>query len=316
MNIPKNRFSSVAVIIPTRNRLRYLKNSIQSLQGMYYDHSVVEIFIINNDSTDNTQKYLHNQFPHIKIINLNRNIGFGPALNIGIINTQSEYVFITNDDVIFDKYCLFELVQIAISHKNAGIVGGKMYFKDQPAKLALTGFRVNTWLGYHPYDISGIDQVREMDVATGGCMLIRRAMLKKTGLFDEDFFFTGEDYDLCFRAKKAGFKIMYAPKAILWHELLNTGKKKDYYIPVYMHYRGKFRFMLKHASFIHLLIFTLLQLTVGPYYVSIISKKFVIFPMYHALLWNIFHIINTLKARKSLQREYASPVTKVRNICW
>lgn len=284
-------FLSVTVILPTMNRKNSLQESLRSLYKMDYPKERLELIVIDNGSTDGTPFLVKEQFPQTKLITLPSNIGFAPALNLGIKKAKGSYIFITNDDVIFNKNCLSELVKLAQSDKTIGIIGGKMFFSDRPERMALPGFRVNIWLGYHPYDFTGENQVREMDVTTGGCMLIRKSMLKLTGFFDEGFFFCGEDYDLCFRARIAGFKVMYCPTALVWHKFL--GSSTQSFNSLFAHYRGKFRFMLIHANFFQLFLFFPLQLVIGFRHVS---------PLFAALFWNIKNLPSALESRRKVHR--------------
>lgn len=286
----------VSVIIPTLNRKYSLNLTLQSLFQMKFPLKLLEVIIIDNGSVDKTSEFVSYKFPHIKLIRNSNNMGFGPALNIGIKKASGKFLLITNDDVIFDKDCLSELVNLIEKDKTTGIVGGKMLLRNKKT-MALSGFKVNLWLGYHPYDFNGADQVREMDVATGGCMLIRKSIFKFIGMYDEGFFFCGEDYDLCFRAKKAGFKIMYCPTAIIHHKFLNSGKRTDNFDQLLAHYRGKFRFMLVHAYFLQILVFFPIQLIFGPFYSYFQSRQKTLLPILAALFWNIYHIADTTSSR-------------------
>ncbi len=288
----------VSIIIPTRNRVDSLLETLDSIYKMSYPRAKIEVLAVDNGSKSDYGRSLKRRFPATKIIKLATNVGFGPALNIGIKQALGEYILVTNDDVIFDKDCLRELINVAELGSKIGIVGGKMYFKDDPTRLALPGFKVNLWLGYHPYDFSGSNSIREMDVTTGGCMLIRASMFKRTGPFDEGFFFCGEDYDLCLRAKKAGFKVMFSPKAVVWHEFLNNGKKTNNSSQLFSHYRGKFRFMVVHATVPQMLVFFPIQLLAGPIFCYWQSRQLTFKPMINALGWNLMNIKGTAKSRQ------------------
>ncbi|MBI4058006.1 glycosyltransferase family 2 protein [Candidatus Microgenomates bacterium] len=288
-NKSKIEFPSVTVVLPTMNRQKSLKETLFSLYNMNYPRKQLEVLVIDNGSRDKTSEMVKKYFPRITLITLPENIGFAPALNLGIEHSKGKYIFITNDDVIFDKQCLKELVKLAQNDKTIGIVGGKMFFRDQPDIVALPGFRVNIWLGYHPYDFEGAESVRKMDVATGGCMLIRRSMLDITGPFDPGFFFCGEDYDLCFRAKTTGFKVMYCPTALLWHEFAGSGQQTNE--SLFAHYRGKFRFMLIHATPLQILVFSPIQVVAGRRHLGPISSAFV---------WNLKNLQSTLQSRNNV----------------
>ncbi len=290
----------VSVIIPTQNRKNSLNQTLKSLFKMNYPRKKLEVVVIDNGSKDQTGDFVRLSFPEVKLIQNNHNIGFAPALNLGIKQSNGRYVLITNDDVLFDKESLSELVKIIEKDKTIGIVGGKMLLSDKKT-MALPGFRVNLWLGYHPYDFSNSDMAREMDVATGGCMLVRKSIFKKIGFYDEGFFFCGEDYDLCLRAKKAGFKIFYSPTATIYHKLLSASKKTDNFDQLFAHYRGKFRFMLIHGSIPQIFVFFLLQLFIGPLFTYFQSKQKTLLPMLAGIFWNIHHLKGALDSRTKVK---------------
>ncbi|MBI3397213.1 glycosyltransferase, partial [Candidatus Woesebacteria bacterium] len=181
-------YPHVSIVIPTRNRHKSLLNTLESISKLNYPKNKTEVIVIDNGSTTAQSLDYKIQGLNIRTIKNKTNKGFAPALNQGIHKSRGKYVFITNDDVIFDKNCLSELVKCAELNSKVAIVGGKMLFKNT-RHMALPGFRVNLWLGYHPYDYKDADKIREMDVATGGCMLLSKQSLLKFGIFDEGFFF-------------------------------------------------------------------------------------------------------------------------------
>ncbi len=296
------KYPLVSIIIPTYNRQEYLFKALRSLYLQNYPQNKIETIIIDNGSNDNTLQMLSLKFPKSIIIKNNRNIGFAPALNQGIRKSQGQFIFVTNDDVTFDKNCLRELVALAETNDKIAIVGGRMFTDLKPQTMALPGFKFNIWLGYHPYDYQSSDKIREMDVATGGCMLIRKSSLKVTGTFDPGFFFCGEDYDLCTRAKIAGFKVMYCPTAIVWHKFLNSGQKTNNFGPLFAHYRGKFRFMFIHATVLQLLFFLPIQLLIGPLFSYWQSRQKTLLPIVTALYLNIKNLNEILKRRKKINK--------------
>ncbi len=296
----KKPLPHISVIIPTMNRQRLLEKSLYSLKALDYPKSFVEIIVIDNNSSDKTRELIQTKFPQVKIIHNTKNLGFAPALNQGILASTKELIFITNDDVVFEKKSLSELVKVMTQEEKIAIVGGKMLFSNNPSSMALQGFKVNKWLGYHPYDFSHKDLIREMDIATGGCMLLRKSIVKKIGLFDPDFFFCGEDYDLCFRIKYAGYKIMYAPYAIIWHAFLNSGKKTNNFDQLFAHYRGKFRFMFIHGSLLQLFVFLPFQFFVGPIYSYLTSKQLTLLPMTKAFFFNLRMVPSIVRARQKV----------------
>ncbi|HEY5600735.1 MAG TPA: glycosyltransferase family 2 protein [Patescibacteria group bacterium] len=248
MKLPK-----VAVIIPNHNGLELLKKTLNTINKQTYKN--IRIIVIDNASVDNSLKYLSTQ-KYIKTIKLTRNFGFAKAVNLGIKIFKADYFLITNNDVLFENACITNLVDTLIDDPDIGIIGPKIY-KTGTKILDMRGFKVNPFLGYKPYDLSNTNTAHETEWITGTAMLVKREVFKKIGLFDEKFFFTFEDLDLCFRTKESGFKIYFQPKAIIWHgtgtgfRSQNQGKllTEDFYKKrYYFLYKAKFYFLKKHAN--------------------------------------------------------------------
>ncbi len=292
----------ISIIIPTRNRWQDLAECLKSLQKQTYSQNKIELIIIDNGSTDNTPKLLVKKFPSTKLISLPRNIGFAPALNLGGKKAKGKYLLVTNDDVTFEKNYIRELALLLESNPQIGVAHGKMFFRNTN-QVATPGFKLMPFLGYHPQPYYDLDTTQECDVATGGNMFIRKKAFNKLGGFDEGFFFCGEDYDFCFNTKRLGFKIFYHPKAICWHGFLQSGKpSKINQDSLLAHYKGKFRYMLKNATVFQILTFFPIQIIVGPFFSYFKFGHRTFLPIIKAMLWNIIHLGDTLKARQGAKK--------------
>ncbi len=197
----------------------------------------LEIIVVDNNSQDQIEIDLKD----VRFIQTGENRGYSGGNNIGIkkaLDLGCDYIFVLNPDTVIEKDTIKILVETA-EKENAGIVGPKIYFKNNKTIWYAGGiFDKANVLGHHrgmdEKDEGRYDKVEETDFVTGAAIMIKKEVLEKVGLFDEKYFLYLEDVDLCLRAKKAGFKILYIPGAEVFHEnAKSTGLGspiQDYYI--------------------------------------------------------------------------------------
>lgn len=261
----------IFVIVLNYNGSQLTLNCLKSLSLIKATGYLISTIVVDNASRDNSVNLVNNQFPKIKIIKNNENLGFAEGNNIGIryaLNNEADYILLLNNDTIVDNNLVDGLLKAFSENEKAGIISPKIYFapgyefhfnryqKTDLGRIIWYAGGIIDWknvLGSH----RGVDEVDngqyqkivETDFATGCCMLIKREVFKKIGLLDKRYFLYFEDTDFCQRAKLAGYKIVYSPYSFLWH--LNAGsaggsgsKLQDYYIV-----RNRLLFTLKYASF-------------------------------------------------------------------
>lgn len=300
----KTKKPRIGVIIPTYNRFPELKKCLNSLKKQSYPQKKITLVVIDNNSQDHTATLREQNSPCLKIVHLKKNIGFAPAINLAAKKLKSKYLLVTNDDVIFAKDYLKKLVALMEKNSKVAITHGKMYFRNSK-KIATPGFRILSFLGYHPHYYLNLNLTQECDIATGGNMFIRRLVYDKVGGFDPGFFFCGEDYDFCFRVKKIGYQIFYHPQAVCSHGFLASRKKAGFtQKALFSHYQGKFRYMLKNASLWQFVFFFPAQFIGWPIVAFFRGgASFSLYPpMLKAVYWNLNHLKETLKARKKTLR--------------
>lgn len=292
-------FHAVSVIIPSLNGKQVIGTTIESICKQDYPGEI-EIIVTDDGSTDGTSGYLESHWPNIRVIRFSQNKGSAPALNAAAKIANGDFILATNDDVVFKQSTIKALINCYTTSENVGIVTGKMI--GPGGKFAIPGFRINHFLGYHPYDFKRRNQFREADWAVGACLLIKKDLLKKIGYFDPKFIFCGEEYDLSFQVKRLGYKILYTPKAVFYHSFRRSYRPSA--STLFAHYRGKFRYMLKNASILNLLVFLPAQLIAIPI-IYLFQNRFVnILQIYKALLWNVLNLTQTLDSRRNRPKVY------------
>lgn len=228
----------------------------------------ITIVVVDNGSADDSVKVLKRDFKDkIVLLENKENLGFTGGCNTGMkyaLSNGADCVVLLNNDTIVDKNLIKNLTENIESSKIGGVVP-KIYFekghefhkeykKQSLGKVIWYAGGEMDWaniigknIGVDEVDGGQFDERKETGLATGCCFLIKSEVLKKVGIFDDKFFLYYEDADLTERIKKAGYSIIYEPKAVLWHKnAASTGgsgsKLQDYFIS-----RNRMLFGLRYA---------------------------------------------------------------------
>lgn len=224
----------VYVVILTWNQYHHTRDCLNSLNEVEYPN--LQIVIVDNGSTDETPAKIRQDFPAVTVLANDENIGFAAGNNVGInyaLGQNAEYVFVLNNDTVVANNlfeALLNAINVAKVDQQIGMVAPMIYYADQPEQIWSSGGKRHFLTYEKTGDLAGqadVGQVREpitQDYFTGCAILLSRSLLKSVGLFDEQFFFTYEDSDLCFRAREAGYQLLLAPRAHIWHKVsVSTG---------------------------------------------------------------------------------------------
>lgn len=221
--------SIVIVNYNTKNLTTQTVNSIiSSTNGIDY-----EIIVVDNSS--NTSEYFEMEDKRVKILSKVENKGFGHACNIGANIAIGRYILFLNSDTIMRNGTLKGAVKYMDSHSDIGCLGIKTLLRDGTfdhgckrgfptpfnslcyvLKLDKIFPKVKKFGGYTLNYLSQ-NETNEVDSVSGAFMLIPRRVLSKAGLFDESIFMYGEDIDLCYRIKNAGYKVVYYADVWMTH---------------------------------------------------------------------------------------------------
>jgi len=226
----------VSIILLNWNNPYDTVECIESLKEISYPN--YEIIVVDNNSTDDSIKELEN-IRNIQLIRNDSNLGFAGGNNVGIeyaLKRSSDLILLLNNDTVVEKEFLSVLVKRAVADKNVGIIGNKVYYYSEPAKIwsaggGITRLTKRTFqYGENKIDKKRFIREMEVDFLSGCCMLIKREVFERIGLLDAEYFMYYEDVDFCLRAKKF-CKVIYTPGAIIWHKVSGTSNKsyRDYY---------------------------------------------------------------------------------------
>jgi GT2 family glycosyltransferase len=215
-----------SVVIPNWNGAPHLPTCLESLRRQTYPR--VEVIVADNGSTDESLALLAHDYAKVRVLALGENRGFAGACNAGMRAARGEFVALLNNDTETDLRWLEEIVAAFERHPEAGIVASKMLLFDRRDTFHTAGdfYRVDGAPGNRGVwqkDVGQYDREEYVFSACGGSAAYRQALLDQVGLLDEDFFFSCEDLDLAWRAQLAGWRCVYAPRAVIYHKLSATG---------------------------------------------------------------------------------------------
>lgn len=187
------------------------------------DYPNLEVVVVDNASKDGTADFIRTNFPQIKLIASDVNLGFAGGNNLVFRTTKSKYVVLLNQDAYAQRNWVTELVRAAEMDEGIGSVGSKMLFFRCPTLLNSTAIEINEagwgWdrqVGERDENPSPMPE--EVFGGCGGAVLYRTSALKKVGGFDNAFFMYYEDTDLAWRLRLAGYDNLYAPLAVVRHD--------------------------------------------------------------------------------------------------
>ncbi len=213
------------IVIVTYNRLEQTRLCVDSVVA--HTPEPHQLLFVDNASTDGTAEYLRDRFGDDSVIANDSNEGFIRAANRGIAAARGKYVLLLNNDTVVTPGWLAALHSAAERSPDVGIASGKIVGPDGRVQLAgayiaFDGSARMIGEGLSPDDPS-ISKEREVCYVGGHCMLIKREVLDAIGLLDDSYGFGyHEDTDYCYRAREAGFRVVYTPDCVVHHQLFGT----------------------------------------------------------------------------------------------
>jgi GT2 family glycosyltransferase len=221
----------LAIIIVSYNSRKDLENALRSLTEppAAIAH---EIVIVDNASTDSTPVYVREQWPRVRLIASDSNLGFAQANNVGIRNTASDLVLLLNPDTIMTAAAVDRLVSIIDSRPDVAIVGPRIVDGRGRPELSF-GAMISPWAELRqkllvrgndrgwPLITSRVERMTRrthlVDWVSGACLLIRRRDLDEVGGFDTRFFMYAEDVDLCAAVRARGRSVLFSAEPQVVH---------------------------------------------------------------------------------------------------
>ena len=251
----------LSIIIVSWNAKDYLYKCLNSVIREARQHKA-EVIVVDNASSDGSPEFVREQFPSVKLIRNEANLGFAKANNIGLSSSRGEYIVLINSDVVTQKDCINRLVQYMNEHPQIGILGprildshGKMQRSCMQfptlwntfcraialdrvfPKSALFGGFLMTYLKH--------DRASRVEVLNGCFWMVRREALDQVGYLDERFFIYGEDMDWCKRFYQVGWEVVLfrGAEAVHYGAASSSNQPIRFYIEMQ---RANLQFWRKH----------------------------------------------------------------------
>ncbi len=274
----------LSIVIVSYNVRTFVAQCLDSVQIASEGINGLEVFVVDNASSDDTVGYIGSNYPWVRLIANDDNLGFSRANNIAIRQAQGEYVLLLNPDTIVAEPTLRECVSFLDAYPQAGGLGVRMHNADGTlapesrravpspwvSLLKMLGFTKRYYMSHLSWDEPG-----RIEVVSGAFFMLRRKALDQVGLLDEDFFMYGEDIDLSYRLLKGGWENWYHPSDIVHFKGESTQKSSFRYVHVF--YQAMLIFFRKHYG--HLSLFFTVPVKLAIYFraaialIDIIRKK-------------------------------------------
>ncbi len=225
--------NDVSVVIVAWNCREYILECLRSLQQSE-THASLETIVIDNASADGTREAIGNEFPKVRLIGNQENVGFARANNQGFRLATGRYLLLLNPDTFVQRGAVGALVRFMDSHGDAGAAGPMMLNGDGTLQSVGVRFPSN-WnifveslfldrlfprsrlFGRHKEAFENPEKERRVDYVQGACMIVRPEVVNKVGALDEQFFMYFEEVDWCRRMTLQGFNVYYVPQSKIIH---------------------------------------------------------------------------------------------------
>ncbi|MFH0804844.1 MAG: glycosyltransferase family 2 protein [Patescibacteria group bacterium] len=223
----------VSIVIVSWRVRDLLRRCLQSLTNQT-PRASTEIFVVDNDSGDGSAEMVSIEFPHVKLIRNNRNLGFAAGCNQAIRRSTGRYILLLNPDTQVGERTIPDTISFAETRSDAGIIGCSIVQPDGTPQHSIRHFpsfrsqllillklhnifpNARSLKQYYWPDLN-YAQTQAVDQVMGAFFLIRREVLSTIGLLDEHFFVWFEEVDFCKRAAMKNWKTYYFPGAVATH---------------------------------------------------------------------------------------------------
>jgi GT2 family glycosyltransferase len=236
------RAPRVCIIVLTWKNYELTRDCLDSLRKL--DYTNIEVVLVDNGSGDGSAERLASEFPEVRLIKNETNLGFPAGNNVAIVDAMQrnpEYFLLLNNDTLVAPDFLSKLVAVAESDKRIGVVNPKILYFEPSDRIWFAGGFYKPWWGtgrvrgQNRRDVGKYNETQEISFVTGCAFLIKSEVVRQIGLLDESYFLGYEDLDWTVRAMKAGFRAFYVGSAVIWHKASYDTKKnlgkpvKDFY---------------------------------------------------------------------------------------
>ncbi len=239
----------ISIIIPNWNGKHFLAECIDSLKEQTFRD--FETILVDNGSTDGSAEFVEERYgKFVRIIRNKKNLGFTGGNNVGIGAARGEYIVLLNNDTWAPPTWLNELVKATPLSPPIGMWASKVYSYYKRSQIEAVGELIywdglSRSRGQYEQERGQYEEMEEIFFPPGCGGMYRKVVFEEIGLFDEDFFAYGDDAEIGIRARLAGWKCVYVPKAVLYHKNSGTGGQYSPFKAFYVE-RNRFWITIKY----------------------------------------------------------------------
>lgn len=232
----------------------------------------VQTVVVDNGSEDGSAAAIRDAYPRVTVIEAGRNLRFAGGNNAGIrhaLDRGAAQILLLNNDTTVAPDFLEHLTGSLNGTPGTGVVAPKVFYYSSPGVIWYAGGEISFWTGTMRH--AGIRQsdgprfgtVTDTAYASGCCFLALRKVFEEIGLLDETFFMYTEDADWCLRARTAGYRILFEPRAHVWHKVSVSAGGHLSAFKLRHKFVSNLRFFARHASWYHWFVFPWLNVVVN-----------------------------------------------------
>ncbi|WP_443939083.1 glycosyltransferase family 2 protein [Pedobacter sp. MW01-1-1] len=291
--------ASISIITVNFNQHQVNLDFLASIKRVQTKHFIEVIFVDNGSKVEYEETY-RACYPTINYIRSEKNLGFAGGNNIGIKAAKGEYLLFLNNDTEITENLFDTLVEEMENNPAIGIISPLICYFDQPDIIQYAGFTPMNYLTARNEGIGSFEKnigqfntdSRETAYCHGAAMMCRKSDLQTVGLMPEQYFLYYEELDWCEKFKRAGKKVWFSGKTLVYHkESISVGKESS--IKTYFFARNRLLFIRRNTSLINTCLFTL-------YFILVVctrdslkysrkGRKDLIKWIYKGLFWNFTH---------------------------
>jgi GT2 family glycosyltransferase len=287
----------VSVVTVNYNQSAVTCEFLESFEKITYPNT--EIFVVDNASPNDNPDIIKEKFPYVNLIKTEKNLGFAGGNNVAIPFCKGKYVLFINNDTEVEKGFLEPLVEVLENDPEIGMVSPKIHYFHTPNTIQFAGFTPihpitirNFAIGFGEKDNGQYDVTCETGSIFGAAMLVPMRVIEEVGMMTEVFFLYYEEHDWAEHIKKAGYKIYYQGKSLVYHkESISTVKDSPFQI-FYLH-RGRILYARRNnkgiTKFLSLAYLYLISAPKISLEFLLKKRPDLMFAYWRAIFWNWTH---------------------------